>query len=152
MQVIVATTEIQAEIDIQAAPETVWQSFRAIEAWPHWYPGVLVATWQAGEPWMPGARMQLQVQNSLRRTMTSVATVQPAPDNLLIWENRMPGLITICRAEVCPLDGGARLMLAKTYRGGAVMLLRLLKNRQVQMWHQGLENLQRLVEARPINL
>lgn len=142
-----AATEIQAKIDIQAAPATVWQTFREIEAWPRWYPGVLSATWQTGEPWTPHARMQLQVQNSLRRTMTSVATVQWALDTRLIWENRIPGLITICRAEVCPIDGGARLTLSKTYRGGAVFLLRLLKKRQIHMLHQGLENLRRLVEG-----
>ncbi|MCX6048210.1 MAG: SRPBCC family protein [Chloroflexi bacterium] len=141
-----ASTEIQAKIDIQGAPATVWQAFRDIEAWPRWYPGVLTATWQTGEPWTPQARMQLQVQNSLRRTMTSVATVRSAPAGLLIWENLVPGLRTVCHARVDLIDGGARFTLAKTYSGSAVILLRLLKKRQIQMLHQGLENLRRLVE------
>ncbi len=80
--------------------------------------------------------------------MTSVATVQPAPAGLLVWENRMPGLITICRAQVCAVDGeSARLTLHKAYHGGAVILLRLLKQRQVQMLRQGLENLRLRIES-----
>ena len=124
----------------------VWQAFCDIEAWPHWYPGVLSATWQ-GEPWTPHARMQLSVQNSLRRTMTSVATVQPSPTGLLVWENRMPGLITVCRAQACAVAGErTRFTLHKAYRGSAVILLHLLKQRQTQMLRQGLENLKHRIE------
>jgi len=126
----------------------VWQAFCDIEAWPHWYPGVLNATWQQGEPWTPQARMQLSVQNSLRRTMTSIATVQPAPTGLMVWENRMPGLITVCRGQACALnEEWTRFTLHKTYRGAAVILLHLLKQRQVQMLCQGLENLRQQIET-----
>jgi len=96
---------------------------------------------------MPHARMQLSVQNSLRRTMTSVATVQAAPTGLLVWENRLPGLITICRAAACAVEGErTRFTLHKAYRGGAVILLHLLKQRQTQMLRQGLENLKQRIE------
>ena len=79
--------------------------------------------------------------------MTSVATVQPAAADLLVWENRMPGLITICRAQVFSVDGGrTRFTLHKAYRGGAVILLHLLKQRQTQMLRQGLENLKHRIE------
>ena len=125
----------------------VWHAFRQIEAWPRWYPGVLVATWQAGKPWAPQAIMRLQVQNSLRQTVTSRAYVHEATDDTLLWENQLPGLRTLCRAQIkAEAAGGARLTLHKRYQGAAVMLLRLLKARQAQMVGRGLGNLKQMIE------
>jgi len=126
---------------------SVWQTFRQIEAWPQWYPGVLAATWHHDSPWTPQARMHIQVRNSLRLPMASIATVLPTTDDTLLWENRGAGLITVCRAQVCALGDGARLTLHKSYRGPAAMLLHILKGRQAQMLHQGLENLRQLIES-----
>ena len=140
-------TEIQRSITIAAAPDRVWHAFRQIEAWPRWYPGVLAAAWQEGEPWTPQAVMHLQVQNSLRQTVTSRADVYEVTHDSLLWENQSPGLRTLCRAQFkASPAGGARLTLQKRYRGAAVVLLRLLKARQEAMLGRGLGNLKQIIE------
>ena len=125
----------------------MWHAFQQIEAWPRWYPGVLAATWQQGEPWRPQAVMRLQVQNALRQTVTSRAYVYEATHDSLLWENQGPGLRTLCRAQIKgQAAGGARLTLHKRYRGAAVVLLRLLKARQAAMLGRGLGNLKQMIE------
>ncbi len=147
MELVIAPyREIQADIVIHATPSHVWQAFRQIETWPRWYPGVLAATWQDYPPWLPQSRMHVQVRNSLRLPMDSVATVLPTGDETLLWENRGMGLVTLCRAQVWAVDQGALFMLHKAYRGPAALLLRALKERQVAMLQQGLANLKQLIE------
>ncbi len=152
MSIIASYAEIQATIEIHAAPTLVWQTFQQIEAWPHWYPGVLAATWRNDQPWMPQSRMHLQVRNSLRLPMDSIATVLPTSDGTLIWANRAMGLVTVCRASVCVLGNGAQLTLHKSYGGPTAILLRALKGRQQQMLRQGLENLRQRIAFNPNKL
>lgn len=93
--------------------------------------------------------MRLQVQNSLRQTVTSHAYVYEVTDDTLLWENQMPGLYTRCRAQIkAQAADGAMLTLHKCYRGAAVVLLRLLKVRQEQMVGRGLHNLKQRIEQR----
>lgn len=125
----------------------MWHAFQQIDAWPRWYPGVLAATWQEGEPWTPLAVMHLQVQNTLRQTVTSRARVYEVTQDSLLWENQSPGLRTLCCAQItAQAAGSARLTLHKRYRGAAVVLLRLLKARQEAMLGRGLSNLQQMIE------
>lgn len=144
---ITVHTTLQATITIAVPADVILQKFRQIEDWNQWYPDVLSASWQDGAPWTPGAKICLQVKNSLGRTMSSIATVQPAAPNVLSWENRMPGLVTLCHARVAASEGGTRFTLDKSYQGMATFLLQLLKGRQERMLTQGLQNLAQLVLA-----
>ena len=138
---------LQATITIDAAPVAVLRAFQQIEGWPDWYPGVLRADWVAGEPWAPGAVMQIQVKNSLGMTVGSLATVMPSAEHKLIWENRAPGLITVCYAWAVPVPAGCCFTLQKFYRGAAVPLLVLLKARQQRLLHAGLVNLRQQLQV-----
>lgn len=144
-QNIVVQSQLQAAIVIPAAPERVWLAFRQVENWNQWYPGVLAASWQQGSPWTAASQIRIQVKNSLGRTMDSIATVHPSAAELLIWENQMPGLITLCHARAFGEGNGTRFVLHKAYRGYAVPLLLLLKARQQRMLNEGLRNLEKLV-------
>ena len=95
--------------------------------------------------------MHIQVRNSLRLPMESMATVLATTDDTLLWENRGIGLITLCRAQVGALGAGARLTLHKSYSGPAALLIQLLQARQQQMLQQGLENLKQLIEQQSHN-
>ena len=149
-------TSLQASIEIAAAPDITLAAFQAIERWSAWYPGVVDAGWVAGEPWAVGAVMEVQVRNSLGLLVKSTAVVLPVDQpeklcgrdrqiptaQLCCWENRAPGLVTLCYAWAeATVDGGSRFTLQKFYRGPAVPLLRLLKGRQERMVQQGLQTL-----------
>ncbi len=161
-------TSLEATITIEAQPETVLTAFQAIERWSAWYPGVVNARWRRGEPWAVDAVMEVQVRNSLGMLVNSRAVVLPvqgtdqdarqgSPDpaqdlaipdvRLCCWENRAPGLVTVCYAWAEPTDGGCRFTLQKNYRGALVPLLWLMKGRQARMLQQGLARLQSLVRS-----
>jgi len=132
---------LQATIDMKLAPARVLRAFREIEGWPTWYPGVLQAGWVQGEPWQPGAVMTVQVKNSLGMTVGSRATVLPGAAEKLSWENRAPGLVTVCHAWCEVTTSGCCLTLQKAYHGPAAPLLLLLKARQQRLVDAGLMNL-----------
>jgi hypothetical protein len=155
---------LQASIDAAVAPDTILTAFQTIERWSSWYPGVVAAAWVAGAPWQTDAVMAVQVRNSLGMLVKSTAVVLPATDHhtpqaarsgspdpgrdlaipterLCCWENRAPGLVTVCYAWAEETAGGSRFTLQKFYRGPAAPLLRLMKGRQEQMLQQALRNL-----------
>lgn len=157
-------TSLQASIEIAAAPDTVLAAFQAIEQWSAWYPGVVDAGWVVGESWAVGAVMEVQVRNSLGMLVGSTATVLLLGDQVLgqevaagspnprrdlaippehscCWENRAPGLVTVCYAWAEATAQGSRFTLQKRYRGVLVPLLWLMKGRQAQMVEQALKNL-----------
>ena len=147
-------TSLQASIEIAAAPDITLAAFQAIEQWSTWYPGVVNAGWVTGEPWAVGAVMEVRVRNSLGMIVRSTATVLLAissssanealaipPEHSCCWENRAPGLVTVCYAWAEPTDSGCRLTLQKEYHGALVPLLWLMKRRQARMLQQGLKNL-----------
>lgn len=137
---------LNASIRIDATPDAVLSTFQAIERWSMWYPGVVDAGWISGKPWKPGAVMQVQVRNSLGMLVKSRAVVLPAENGrngpMLCWENRAPGLVTVCYAWVEATADGSRFTLQKRYRGVAVPLLWLMKGRQERMVQEALVNLQ----------
>ena len=108
--------------------------------------------------------MEVQVRNSLGMMVKSTAVVLPVgeprhakarpgsgdprralaipPARICCWENRAPGLVTVCYAWAEATDTGCRFTLQKYYGGLAVPLLRLMKGRQMRMLQQALANLQ----------
>ena len=136
---------LQASIIVEATPDLVLRAFQAIERWSTWYPGVVSASWLEGGAWQPGAVMQVQVRNSLGMLVKSSAVVLPVENGhtepTLCWENRAPGLVTICYAWAEATAIGSRFTLQKQYRGVAMPLLWMLKRRQERMLQQALANL-----------
>lgn len=120
-------------------------AFQAIERWSEWYPGVVRAGWVTGEPWAVGAVMEVQVRNSLGMLVGSTATVLPTnkahTKPMLCWENRAPGLVTVCYAWAEATAQGSRFTLQKHYRGVLAPLLWLMKGRQERMVQEALGNL-----------
>lgn len=132
---------LRATISINLEPAVVLHAFGQIEGWPTWYPGVIQAGWTHGAPWQPGAVMTVQVKNSLGMTVGSTATVLPDEDGKLRWENRAPGLVTVCQAWSEATATGCRLTLQKVYAGPAAPLIALFKARQQRLVDTGLMNL-----------
>lgn len=137
--------QLAASIMINQPPDAVMTTFQAIERWSEWYPGVVNARWITGEPWTVGAVMEVQVRNSLGMLVGSSATVLPTDhvwtEPTLCWENRAPGLVTVCYAWAEATAQGSRFTLQKYYRGVAVPLLWLMEGRQERMVQAALENL-----------
>lgn len=142
---IASFTQLHADIYIPATPALIWQTFRQVETWQRWYPDVISAAWQRGDPWVAQSEISIQVKNSLGQIMSSIATVKPSPPDQLVWENRGAGLVTRCTAQVDERAGRALFSMHKSYSGPTAVLMILLKARQKAMLQAGLENLKTLV-------
>lgn len=138
--------DLQASITLNVPPTTVMAAFQAIEEWSTWYPGVVGANWSQGLPWSLGAVMEVQVRNRLGMLVKSSAVVLPVrhqsgSGQAICWENRTPGLVTVCYAWAEAMETGSCFTLEKHYAGFAAPLIRLTKTRQRSMLHSALENL-----------
>ncbi|MEZ4617317.1 MAG: SRPBCC family protein [Caldilineaceae bacterium] len=162
--------QLAASITFNRTPDAIMTAFQAIERWSEWYPGVVGAHWIVGEAWEIGAVMEVRVRNSLGMLVGSTATVLPVGNQILgqdalegspdpgrdlaippahfcCWENRAPGLVTVCYAWAEATAQGSRFTLQKHYSGLAVPLLWLMKGRQAWMVQEALENLQRNISS-----
>ena len=85
------TKQLQAEIEVQASAERVWEVLTDFAAYPEWNPFIVKAS---GEP-VPGARLELHMRLAGRRPTTLRPEVLDAdPGRTLRWLGRLlvPGL------------------------------------------------------------
>ena len=107
-----------SEIEIAAAPETVWDVLSAIDRWPSWNPDVKsmslegplgagsVFRWKAG----PGT-----ITSTIRRV---------EPPQLIAWTGRTLGIDAIHVYRLEPRDGGTFVRTDESYEGLVARLLR----------------------------
>ena len=85
------TRRLQAEIEIQASPDRVWQTLTDFAAYPDWNPFIVRA---AGQP-VPASRLELRMRLPGRRPTAFRPTVLEAtPTHRLRWLGHLfvPGL------------------------------------------------------------
>ena len=107
-----------SELEIAAAPETVWDVLTAIDRWPSWNPDVKsmslegplaagsVFRWKAG----PGT-----ITSTIRRV---------EPQQLIAWTGRTLGIDAIHVYRLEPRDGGTFVRTDESYEGLVARLLR----------------------------
>ena len=114
---------LSAHVDIQAAPERVWEVLSDLAAYPEWNPFILRADGVVG----PGHRLTLRMQPMGGRAMTlRPRLVAVAINRELRWRGTlgMPGLMDAEHTfELQPQAGGTRLIHQETFRGVLVPLV-----------------------------
>jgi hypothetical protein len=109
--------ELSAHVDIQAAPERVWEVLTDLAAYQEWNPFIVRAEGEVG----PGRRLTLRMQPVGGRAMTlRPRLVAVAVNRELRWRGTlgMPGLMDADHSFVLqPQAVGTRLIQRETFRG-----------------------------------
>lgn len=139
---------VQEEIQIQAAPAAVYARFADLSQWHHWYPDVLSARWVESDGWQEGARFAVQVKTVLGTTAEGLSIVRmSSQNNMLVWENALPGLQIVATARFDESIGGCKFSLSKTTHGLLSPIMPLLGNRQSTQLRTGMDALKVLIEG-----
>jgi hypothetical protein len=129
---------LQAEVDIQASAERVWEVLTDFAAYPEWNPFIVQA---AGEP-VPGQRLELHMRLSGRRGMTIRPEVLEAdPGRVLRWLGRLlvPGLFDGEHRFTIQPSGPGRVRLTQHEKFGgllAPLLLAMIAKPTLASFHQ----------------
>jgi hypothetical protein len=137
--------QLHADIEIQAAPERVWEVLTDFDAYETWNPFIIQATGQAA----PGSRLRLRMQPAGRRPMTFRPEVLEAePGRRLRWLGRLlvPGLFDgEHRFTIEPVGPGrVRLAQHEEFRG---LLAPPLLRRIAKPTQAGFEQMNRALKA-----
>ncbi|MFC6883276.1 MULTISPECIES: SRPBCC domain-containing protein [Actinomadura] len=118
------TREVSAAIDIDAAPERVWEVLTDFAGYPGWNPFIVRAT---GAP-VPGTSVRLRIRSSAGWSATNKAKVLAAvPGIVLRWSARLipiPGLAA-GRHEfaLTPTENGTRVVQSEVFSGALVPVM-----------------------------
>jgi hypothetical protein len=130
--------QLNAEIEIQASPDRVWEVLTDFDAYHQWNPFIVQATGQA----VPGSRLELKMRPSCGRTTTIRPEVLEAdPGRKLRWLGRVlvPGLFDgEHRFTIQPTGPGrVRLTQHEKFRGLlAAPVLALIAKPTLEGFHQ----------------
>jgi hypothetical protein len=119
------TTHLRSQIDVDAAPERVWQELTDLSAYSHWNPFIVRAEGRIEV----GTGLTVRLQPVGGRAVTLTPTVVDAvPGSVLRWRGSVgvPGMLTAEHTfRVVALDGGrTRLHQDEVFRGVLVPLVR----------------------------
>ena len=132
------TQQLQAEIEVQASAERVWEVLTDFAAYPEWNPFIVEAS---GEP-VPGTRLELRMRLAGRRATTLRPQVLDAhPDRTFRWLGRLlvPGLFDgEHRFTIQPAGPGqVRLTQHEEFRGVlAPLLLAMIAKSTLEGFHR----------------
>lgn len=94
-------------IEIDAAPQVVWDVFSDVERWPEWTASVTALTGKDGSALAVGRRFAIK-QPGMQRLVWKVAEIEPGAS--WTWVYRAPGVHVIARHYVTALPGGRTLV------------------------------------------
>jgi uncharacterized protein YndB with AHSA1/START domain len=107
----VAAASSQAQIQIAATPERVWDLLANIDQWPKW--NVLVQTAVLSGPLHPGS-----VFKWTSKGLTIISTLQEvAPNQRLTWTGKAFGTRAIHTWEIAGTDQGVVLRTTESFDG-----------------------------------
>ena len=130
--------QLNAEIEVQASPDRVWEVLTDFAAYPQWNPFIVQATGQAA----PGSRLELKMRPSGGRTTTIRPEVLEAdPGRKLRWLGRVlvPGLFDGEHSFTIQPTGPGRVRLTQheEFRGLlAAPVLALIAKPTLEGFHQ----------------
>jgi hypothetical protein len=131
-----AMRQVTAAVDIDAAPEWVWDVLTDFAAYPEWNPFIVRAD---GMP-TPGSRITLRVRSTAGWSATNRATVLAAvPGKVLRWSARIipiPGLASgLHEFALTSTETGTRLVQSEQFSGALVPAIGRLLVRTEQDFH-----------------
>jgi len=107
----VAAAFSQAQIQIAATPERVWDLLSTIDRWPTW--NALVQTAVLNGPLQPGSVFKWKSKG-----LTIISTLQEvAPKERLTWTGKAFGTHALHRWEILPTDLGILLRTDESFDG-----------------------------------
>ena len=140
------TRRLQAEIEIQASPDRVWETLTDFAAYPDWNPFIVRA---AGQP-LPDNRLELQMRLPGRRpTAFRPKVLEAAPARRLRWLGHLlvPGLFdgehTFTIERTSPDQ--VRLTQQEEFRG---LLVPLILGRIAKPTHEGFTQMNEALKTR----
>jgi uncharacterized protein YndB with AHSA1/START domain len=108
----------EAETEIAADPETVWEVLTDLEGWPRWNPDVSSVALDGSLE--PGATFRWKAG---RATITSTIRKMERP-SLIGWTGKTAGIDAIHVWRLEPGDGGTLVRTEESWQGLLVRLLR----------------------------
>lgn len=138
--------ELQTQIDIEAAPETVWNVLTDLETYSEWNPFIVESSGHVAV----GERLTNRMQPPGGKAMTfkpSVTVVEPAATFEWLGRLGLPGVFDgRHRFELHPTaSGGTRLVQTEEFDGVLVPLLRKSLDTKT---HAGFEAMNSALKAR----
>lgn len=130
------TRHVTTALDIDAAPERVWDVLTDFAAYPEWNPFIVRVD---GTP-TPGSRITLRIRSTAGWNATNRATVLAAvPGKVLRWSARLipiPGMAS-GRHEftLTPTETGTRLVQSERFSGALVPAIGRLLVKTEQDFH-----------------
>jgi hypothetical protein len=132
------TKQLQAEVEVQASPERVWEVLTDFAAYPDWNPFIVKASGEL----VPGARLELHMRLAGRRPMTLRPEVLDAdPGRTFRWLGRllMPGVFDgEHRFTIQPTGPGrVRVIQHEEFRGLlAPLVLAMIAKPTLESFHR----------------
>lgn len=107
--------------------DPVWRVLADVRTWPQWLPTVTALTpLEPERPEEVGSAYRL-VQPRLRPGVWTVTDWRPGAG--FTWESRQPGVRSVGRHDLRPVDGGTELTLTLDWSGPLAPLVRLALGR-----------------------
>ena len=101
----------ECEIQIAAAPETVWEVIADVAAWPSWNPDVKSMSVEG--PVAPGSTFRWKAGSS--SLVSTLKVVDPPRE--IAWTGVTMGIHAVHVFRFEPSDGGTRARSAESFRG-----------------------------------
>ncbi len=132
-------------VDVDAAPETVWNHLADIERWPTMTASVTRVERLGDAPFGQGSQARVH-QPKLQPAVWTVTAFEPGAS--FVWESRGPGVVTTGGHYVTPAGDGSAVRLTLDQKGPAAPLIGLLYGRLTRRYvTMEAEGLKRLAES-----
>jgi uncharacterized protein YndB with AHSA1/START domain len=131
----------EIEVDIDAAPEAVWEVLADVERWPEWTPSMTLLRRLEDGPFGLGSTVRVR-QPRLPQAVYTITDYEPG--QTFTWATRSPGVKTVGGHHVVPRgDGHATVRLTLDQTGVLAPLAGLfsarLARRYVTLEAEGLK-------------
>jgi uncharacterized protein YndB with AHSA1/START domain len=119
---------VDATIDIEAPPETVWAVLADVERWPGWTPTMTWVRWLDGGALAVGSAARIK-QPRLPATTWRVTRVEPGRS--FVWAASRAGVTTVAEHRLTPQPDGVAVHLGIRQSGPLAWLVGLFASRMV---------------------
>ncbi|WP_406816518.1 SRPBCC family protein [Mycobacterium sp. M23085] len=138
---------IEDGVEIDAAPQLVWDAFTDVEHWPEWTASVTSLVGLDGSSLAAGRRFAIK-QPGMSKLVWKVTEIDP--DRSWTWVHSSPGVRVTARHDVIARPGGRTLVRQQLDQRGALGALvgRLMAGRTKRFLRLEAQGLKALSEQR----
>jgi len=134
------TVQFEYSIDINAAPERVWDVMTDVERWPEWTASMSEVRLIEGDRLAVGARVRVR-QPKLPASTLEVTELEP--ERAFTWQAASPGVNFVGKHEIAPAGTGVTVTLSAQFSGPLAGIAGLftsgMTRRYVKMEAEGLK-------------